>query len=266
MRTSENFRAGAALLGSAAVLVGCSSEPRRLCHGLRAPHAWVAAAGSDAAVEALAGTMLWLVALWTTLALSATALSLLPGRVGRLARSVARRITPAVLRRLVVATAGTSILISPVAASAGPIAGGTATPSARAATPAAGAAAHTLAVTPRLPMDRTGSSASNRPAAPPHSMPPSPSMPPLRRAGTLAPAVAPPAGSDARVTVRAGDSLWSIAARRLGRSPSAARIQAEWPRWYAANRGSIGADPDLIRPGASLLVPPPASAGTGIGS
>jgi nucleoid-associated protein YgaU len=60
------------------------------------------------------------------------------------------------------------------------------------------------------------------------------------------------------VTVRPGDSLWAIAAERLGGTPSAARIQAEWPRWYAANRRMIGTDPNLVRPGASLLVPEPA--------
>jgi nucleoid-associated protein YgaU len=65
------------------------------------------------------------------------------------------------------------------------------------------------------------------------------------------------------VTVRPGDSLWSLAANRLGGTPSAARIQAEWPRWYAANRQVIGADPNLLRPGASLLVPDPARTDAG---
>ena len=46
-----------------------------------------------------------------------------------------------------------------------------------------------------------------------------------------------------------------IVARRLGPSASAAQIDAEWPRWYAANRARIGADPDLIRPGLRLVVP-----------
>jgi nucleoid-associated protein YgaU len=66
--------------------------------------------------------------------------------------------------------------------------------------------------------------------------------------------------SDA-VVVRAGDSLWSIAARHLaeerpGRPPTYAEIAAAWPRWWQANRAAIGADPNLIRPGQHLTVPP----------
>jgi nucleoid-associated protein YgaU len=32
-------------------------------------------------------------------------------------------------------------------------------------------------------------------------------------------------------------------------------VAASWPRWYAANRRVIGADPDLILPG-QILRPP----------
>lgn len=58
------------------------------------------------------------------------------------------------------------------------------------------------------------------------------------------------------VVVRRGDTLWDIAARRLGPGATAAEIAAEWPRWYAANRVVIGADPDLLRPGQRLQPPP----------
>jgi hypothetical protein len=56
------------------------------------------------------------------------------------------------------------------------------------------------------------------------------------------------------VTVRPGDTLWAIAARSL-RSPSVSRIALTWPRWYAANRRTIGPDPGLIRPGERLRPP-----------
>jgi nucleoid-associated protein YgaU len=60
------------------------------------------------------------------------------------------------------------------------------------------------------------------------------------------------------VRVRAGDSLWLIAARRLGPSADPAEVAAAWPRWYRTNRALIGDDPDLIMPG-QLLTPPAGS-------
>src|SRR4051812_42531392 len=63
-----------------------------------------------------------------------------------------------------------------------------------------------------------------------------------------------PAASTRATRVRTGDSLWSIAADRVGR-PTTARVARTWPRLYAANRAVIGPDPDLIRPGTRLVVP-----------
>jgi len=57
------------------------------------------------------------------------------------------------------------------------------------------------------------------------------------------------------VVVRPGDCLWSVAARDLGRDATATRVAAAWPLWWAANRASIGADPDLVIPGQRLLRP-----------
>ncbi len=58
-----------------------------------------------------------------------------------------------------------------------------------------------------------------------------------------------------RRLVRAGDTLWAIAAERLGDHATPGRIAAAWPGWYAANRDRIGPDPDLILPGTMLRVP-----------
>jgi nucleoid-associated protein YgaU len=66
------------------------------------------------------------------------------------------------------------------------------------------------------------------------------------------PAAAP---ASAVLVVRPGDSLWTLAARRLGPHASPAAVAAEWPRLYAANRAVIGADPSLLRPGQHLRVP-----------
>ena len=57
--------------------------------------------------------------------------------------------------------------------------------------------------------------------------------------------------------VRAGDSLWTIAARELGPGASEVEIAARWPLWYQANRNVIGADPNVLLPGQLLSPPPP---------
>ena len=64
------------------------------------------------------------------------------------------------------------------------------------------------------------------------------------------------------MTVQPGDSLWLIAARRLGAHADPTQIEATWREWYAANRALIGADPDLIHPGQVLVDPGAASAST----
>ncbi len=59
----------------------------------------------------------------------------------------------------------------------------------------------------------------------------------------------------ARVVVKPGDTLWSIAANDLGPNATAEDVAARWPAWYAANRQLIGPDPDLILPGQVLRIP-----------
>jgi hypothetical protein len=62
-------------------------------------------------------------------------------------------------------------------------------------------------------------------------------------------------GPPAQVVVRRGDSLWTLAARRLGPQADDAQVAAQWPRWWAANRAVIGDDPDLLVPGTVLEAP-----------
>ncbi len=65
-----------------------------------------------------------------------------------------------------------------------------------------------------------------------------------------------PATEGRHVTVRAGESLWSIAARELGgTAASDVDVALEWPRWYQANRAVIGDNPDLLLPGQVLRPP-----------
>ena len=64
-----------------------------------------------------------------------------------------------------------------------------------------------------------------------------------------------PAQAPAVVVVRAGDTLWAIAARALPAGATDAEIARACARWHAANRDVIGADPNLIFP-MQRLVPP----------
>lgn len=82
------------------------------------------------------------------------------------------------------------------------------------------------------------------------------------------PAPAPaPARADARPVqpaqvpgvhvVRAGESLWSIAASS---APEGSDLDARWRAIWAANRDVVGDDPDLILPGQRLRLPPTGTA------
>ena len=68
--------------------------------------------------------------------------------------------------------------------------------------------------------------------------------------------VSQPVGMPAATTVRVapGDTLWDIAARRLGAG-------ASWPAIYALNRDVIGPDPGVITPGQRLVLPSEAVGG-----
>jgi hypothetical protein len=57
------------------------------------------------------------------------------------------------------------------------------------------------------------------------------------------------------VVVAPGDSLWAIAASRLGPAATDADTAAYCHRVHDLNRPTIGPDPDLIRPGQRLVLP-----------
>jgi hypothetical protein len=55
--------------------------------------------------------------------------------------------------------------------------------------------------------------------------------------------------------VRAGDSLWSIAADELGPRAGMAAVDRAWRALHRRNLGRIGADPDVLLPGTRLRLP-----------
>ncbi|MGJ7440307.1 LysM peptidoglycan-binding domain-containing protein [Aquipuribacter sp. MA13-6] len=62
---------------------------------------------------------------------------------------------------------------------------------------------------------------------------------------------------DPEVVVRAGDTLWDLAAEHLGPGATDDEVARAWPSWWQANRAVVGDDPDLLLPGQRLVVPAP---------
>jgi nucleoid-associated protein YgaU len=65
----------------------------------------------------------------------------------------------------------------------------------------------------------------------------------------------PPAVPRQRVEVQPGDSLWRLSEQRSRAAATDQDIARLVARTYRANRGVIGADPDVIRPGQHLQLP-----------
>lgn len=60
-----------------------------------------------------------------------------------------------------------------------------------------------------------------------------------------------------RHTVRAGDTLWQIAAESLPRTADDAQIDTRWREIWRLNRAVVGSDPNLLHPGQHLTLPGP---------
>jgi nucleoid-associated protein YgaU len=256
----------------AAVLLLAAIEVAALTWRLR-PAGGLAGSDPDSGIVTACAWLAWAVVGYVTLAVAVAALAHLPA-VGALARGAAGRLTPGLLRRAVehAVTAG---LVASLAATLQPVTASAATRPAAvmpAGGPGAAAAGAPLdwpglpALTSPLPVaTSTGPAAPTSPGLPtvqPHHHPPA-----TVTLVSPAPRRSQPAGSagsgaaatvhirDTTVVVRAGDTLWSIAAGRLGPGASATEISAAWHAWYAANRATIGPDPGLIQPGQQLVAP-----------
>lgn len=149
-------------------------------------------------------------------------------------------LTPALVRRLV----GVALGVSLVGATLGPA-------SAEAHRAAQHVVADALVDRPAGLAHRGGSLVSgwspDRPAAPRRTAKTAGGYPATTTPGRTRP--------EDIVVVRRGDTLWDIAARALGPHATAREVAAAWPPWHHANRHTIGADPDLLKPGQRLRRP-----------
>ena len=182
--------------------------------------------------------------LWLGLGMALTALSSLPGALGAAASLLAARLAPAAARKVVAFVLGTTLTAALVPGTA------VARTGHDAPRPALFAAAQ-IAISGLADAAPDASFRLVSDGVPAVDPAPSPSWSPER------PASADRHASSAGVAVRRGDTLWSIAAHHLGPAATSADIDAEWHRWFAANRDVIGDDANHIAPGQ--LLSPPAS-------
>jgi nucleoid-associated protein YgaU len=197
-----------------------------------------------------------IVIVWWVMSFAIAVTAALLDRFGRTRAAAATgRFSPPFMRRLVLTAVGLQLAAAPIANASvphdvpGP--GGSVPAAVSAWTPAR--VTLPLQYAPSPPPKPEGHAASS--AVDPRWKP----VRPMVEAGPLtARHVREPDTADAgrEVTVRSGDSLWSIAAAALGPFATDADIAREWPRLYAGNRDVIGANPHLLRPGQVLILPP----------
>jgi len=241
MNTHDRSRTAAAAAATAVLLLGAA--------GPSPATAAVTVRDVGDAVDPLAPVLAFVTLLawglvgWLVAAVVTTAGGHLPGRSGRALAALARRSAPAAVRRTIEVTLGLTVavgaLTTPAAADPGPP-----EPAPAVAPPGldwGGRSAGSPLQTAAVPAGRA--TAPDLDWASPTDSPPSP-------VGSR------PAES---IVVRPGDTLWDLAEAdlqgRTGAAPADAQVAAAWPRWWAANRDAVGADPHLLHPGTRLTPP-----------
>jgi nucleoid-associated protein YgaU len=223
------------LLAPAAALWAVGATPRVSLTVLTTAQTWRATAPLDAALVAVLTVTAWAVLGWLTVSVVLVGAARLQGTAGRWAGRLADRVAPVALRRLVNGALGVTLATAVVGGSSGL---GAQLAWAAAPNPSAAAASGT-----------PGTSSDNRLDWPVEAAP-------AAAAPTAGRQPRPDQSADRDVVVVRGDTLWDIAAHQLGTRADNAAIATEWPRWYAANRQVIGADPNLLLPGQRLIDPP----------
>lgn len=199
-----------------------------------------------------------IVVVWWALSFVIAVAAALLDRCGNIrAASATGKFTPAFMRRLALALVGLQLITAPLATASLSRAlpgypGGT--PAASAAWTPAGPA---MTGTPP-PAGMATPGPVPQPGAPAIADPQWRPLSPVVEPGPLARRqlrLPQPGGEPTEVTVRPGDSLWSLSAARLGPYASDVDIAVDWPLIYQANRDIIGANPNLLRPGQVLQLP-----------
>lgn len=202
-----------------------------------------------------------IVIVWWSMSLVIAVAAALLDRCGSArAASAAGKFTPAFMRRLALAAVGLQLVTAPLAAAsplpADPGSPGPAPAASAAWTPPAVPVATTTDAPP--PAATTPPGPAPLPGVPAVAEPQWRPLSPVVEPGPLAgrPLRQQPAAESAEVTVRPGDSLWSLSSARLGPFASDVDIALDWPLIYQANREIIGGNPNLLRPGQVLQLPP----------
>jgi hypothetical protein len=222
-------------VGDLIALVACWPDWSILVHRLPAVDDWVRTVGVDVVAGRLGLLAIWLVAAWTAAALGLAVAMRAPGPLGHGAAVLGRRIMPRAMRSILGGAAGLVLVGGPALSCA---AGAQATPVRAPAVLTAPSVAADSAAAGSGPSTDTGRL-------------PAPAWPTDADRNNPPPAEPPPK----TVRVHPDDSLWLIAAHRLGPKATPAQIAALWPRWYQANSSVIGPDPDLLHPGQQLRDP-----------
>ena len=201
----------------------------------------------------VANTAGLIVITWWVMSLAIAVAAAMLDRIGRTRAAAATgRFSPAFMRRLVLAAVGLQLLTAPLATAA--------TAATAADGPGPGRAAQAAASASWTPSPRQAPEP--EPHGPAAATGVDPRWKPLSPIVDAGPLAARPVRAHEtpvahrEVTVRSGDSLWSIAAAALGPFASDADIAREWPRLYAENREAIGPNPHFLRPGQVLILPP----------
>ena len=217
--------------------------------------------------------------LWWAFAIVCAGSGVLLERLGRRRAAAAmRRLSPAFMQRAVVAALSVQLLTGVAAHAAGTDPGpawtptpansssASLSPSATGSIPQPGGDDSTVQVQP--PAEPAGRQEIHAPARQPGTQPPVTTLAPgwrpapqmvepglLATPESRAASEEEPGTEATTVTVLAGDTLWDIVATHLGPGASDVDIAIEWPRWYTANRGQIGGNPDVLLPGQILQAP-----------